>query len=541
MLSLVACGGGGGGGDGGDAPPANTPATLGDTVALTASGRLVSFDRAAPGTVNTSVAVAGLRTGETLLGIDTRPADGRLYALGSAGTIYVVDPATGNATQVSTLSATAGDDNPFTSLSGNNFAVDFNPAVDRLRVVSDSGQNLRINVDTGATITDGAINPAGASATAAAYTNSFAGTTSTQLYVLNGAAGRLQLQDPPNDGTLDAGVPLGVTADGANGFDIDARTNTGYAVLQVGNDVALYTINLRATTAAATRVAAIPGVGPLRGIALRAVAAPSVLGLTSGNRLLAFDPRSPNTITSNVAVSGLGAGETLVGIDFRPRDGLLWGLTGAGRLYTIDAGTGVATLRATLTADPADTTLPFTGLSGTVTSVDFNPAADRLRVITSTGQNLRIVVETQTVGGVTVTAGHTTTDLVLNRASGVPSIVASAYTNSFAGTTSTSLFNLEENADQLTLQSPPNDGTLTNVGPLGLDITGRAGFDIAGGSNGLALAALRSGTTGPFSLYSVTLSTGAARLYNNTSGNAAPSQIGGASGPADLVDIAVRL
>jgi hypothetical protein len=101
------------------------------------------------------------------------------------------------------------------------------------------------------------------------------------------------------------------------------------------------------------------------------------------------------------------------------------------------------------------------------------------------------------------------------------------------------LFNLDAAIDVLTLQAPPTDRSLTNVGALGTDISGMAGFDIAGGANGLALAALRSGANGPFTLYSVSLATGAATLYRNTSGNAALNQIGGASGPV-LLDIAIR-
>ena len=58
--------------------------------------------------------------------------------------------------------AATGDDNPYTALTGSQFGVDFNPVADRLRVISDSGLNLRINADTGATTTDGAINRAGA-------------------------------------------------------------------------------------------------------------------------------------------------------------------------------------------------------------------------------------------------------------------------------------------------------------------------------------------------------------------------------------------
>ncbi|KQP22701.1 DUF4394 domain-containing protein [Pseudorhodoferax sp. Leaf267] len=530
---LVACGG-----SGDDDEPGTVQ--VGDTIVLTSSDRLLSFNRAAPATQVGAIAVTGLASGETLLGIDMRPADGALYALASTGTLYTLDAATGKATRKSTLVALAGDSAPYAGLAGTQFAVDFNPAADRLRVVSNTGQNLRINVDTGETTTDGTITPTSTSVTAAAYTNSFAGTVATQLYGLDVAAGRLVLQDPPNDGVVNAGVPLGVVADAANGFDIDARNNIGYAALRVGGSTGLYTIDLAATGNAATRVAEIPGGEAVKGLALNMPAKLQTLALTADNRLVSFDPAAPNTLTANTAITGLQAGDTVLGVDFRPKDGLLYALATGGKLYTIDPATGAATLRATLAADPADATAPYAGLTAARYTVDFNPVADRLRAIGNDGQNLRIVVEAITTGGTTVPAGRTITDGVVNRA-GVPaSVIGSAYTNSFAGATATTLFNLDEASDVLTQQVPPNDGTQVNVGALGLDIGSAAGFDIAGGGNGVALAALRSGAAGPFSLYAVALPTGAATLYRNTSGNAAQSLIGGAGGPTNLIDLAVR-
>ena len=509
------------------APVASVP--VGDTLALTVSGKLISFGRGIPGGLVGSIAVTGVASGETLLGIDVRPADGRVYALGSRGTIYTIEPSTGVATLKSTLVATAGDDNPYTALSGTDFAVDFNPVADRLRVVGATGLNLRINVDTGAVITDGVITPTSGSAvvTAAAYTNAFAGTTTTQLFDLDAAAGQIFLQDPPNNGTLAVGRPLGVVGTTSNGFDIDPRTNTGYAALGTATASTLYTISL--ATGVATSVGVIGGGEAVRGLALRAPAAPSVLGLTTDNRLVAFDPRSPNTLTATLAITGLATGESVVGIDFRPADGQLYALTSGARIFTVDPNTGVGTLRVSLSADATDLTAPYTGLVGTAFSVDFNPMADRMRVIGATGQDLRINVDT----------GATTTDGDINRATVPPTVLAAAYTNSIAGATSTVLYDLEANSDVLAMQNPPNNGTLTNVGALGLDLAGMAGFDIGGGDNGLVLAAFRLGTTGPFSLYTISLTTGAATLFANTTGNPALSQIGGAGGPA-LRDIAIR-
>ena len=525
--TLAACGGGS---DDTPAPaPAPTPVPVGDTVALTASGRLVSFNRATPATLVGTVALSGLNSGESLLGIDVRPADGKLYALTSAGRIVTIDPSTGVATVKSSLQATAGDDNAFVMLTGAVYGVDFNPVADRMRVVSDAGQNLRINVDTGAVITDGVITPVSGTVRigASAYTNSFAGTTTTQLFDVDAVTSLLHLQDPPNNGTLAAGLPLGVTGTGSDGFDIDARNNAGWLALGSGSGAStLYRVSL--STGAATLVDTVAGGEAIAGLALMQSAAPTALGLTTDNRLVSFDPKTPTTLTATTAITGLAAGELVLGIDTRPVDGVLYALTSSGRIVTLDPATGAATARTTLAADPADLTTPYTALAGTVFSVDFNPVADRLRVISDAGQNLRINVDT----------GATTTDGAINRAIAA-TVHAAAYSNTFVGTTATTLFNLEGASDVLTQQVPPNDGTLVNVGAFGVDISGLAGFDIGGGANGLALAALRPSGSGPYLLYSVALTTGAATLYRNTSGDATLSQIGGASGPA-LRDLAIR-
>lgn len=452
--------------------------------------------------------------------------------MGSLGNIYTLEPSTGVATLKLALKAAAGDDNPFTALAGSNFGVDFNPAADRLRVVSDSDQSLRINVATGDTITDGNINLAGGAAvvTASAYTSAFSGTSLTELYALDAAAGTSFDQDPPNSGTLVNPVPLGATGAAVNGFDIDARTNVGYAAFAAGSTSSLYSIDIAAApgTPGATVVGVIAGGEAIMGLALAATAAPSAIGLTADNRLGAFDPKAPNALTATTAITGLGAGETVVGIDARPSDGLLYALSSAGKVYSVDAASGAATLKSTLAIDPADATAPtFTALAGSAFSVDFNPVVDRLRIVSDSGQNLRVNVDT----------GLVMADTDLARVSAPASVLASAYANNFVGATATMLLNLEQNTDALTLQAPPNDGTLADVGPLGVDISGSAAFDIGGGGNGLALAALRSAATGPHSLYAVSLVTGAATPYRAL--DAAAAQIGGASGPA-LIDLAIK-
>ena len=532
-LALTACGSDDD--DNNVAPVPTTPppasATVGDVVALTVSNRLISFDRAAPATIRTNVLVTGLQSGENLVGNDMRPVDGMLYGVGSTGRLYTLDPVTGAATNKSRLAADAADTtDAFTALAGTNFGVDFNPMADRLRIVSNTGQSLRINVDTGATTTDGSINGGAANTaiSASAYTNSFAGTGSTTLYGIDAVNNTLYTQNPPNNGTLANPVPLGIVAGAVNGFDIDARTNMGYMVATVGGARNLYGVNLAATTAPATLVGALGVTEDIRGIALRAAQTPVVLGLTDDNRLVGFKVGTPNTLDTNVTISGLAPGELVLGIDVRPRDNMLYGLTSTARLITIDPTTGVATVKATLAADATDTTLPYTAIAGTAFAVDFNPVADRLRVISNSGQNLRINVDT----------GATTTDGVINRAGVAPSVAAAAYTNSILNATTTQLFDVDSASSVLALQTPPNDGTLVNIGPLGVTIAGDGGMDIAGGANGLVLAALRTTNGGPTSLYRVDITTGAGTLIGGAA-NPAASRIG--SGMPGVKDIAIWL
>lgn len=268
IVGVAGCGGGND--DDGDGRVA-----VGDTILLTTDNQVRSINRNTPENVVGRVSITGLVSGERLLGIDYRPANGLLYGLGSVGGIYTLDPATGVAARVSTLRADVTDlTAPFTALSGSDFGLDFNPLVDRLRVVSNTGQNLRINVDTGDTTTDTALNQseAGVAApavTAAGYTNSFVGATATTLYVLDFGRGVLQVQNPPNNGTLATGVNLGFTGEAVNGFDIEARNNIGYVAVQTSLGVQLYRIDLTATANVSQRVGIINTADRIIGLALR--------------------------------------------------------------------------------------------------------------------------------------------------------------------------------------------------------------------------------------------------------------------------------
>lgn len=252
-------------------------------VGLTTGGNLITFDSANPATIQSTTSITGLG-GQTLLGIDRRPADGLLYGVGSGGTIFSVNPFSGVATTVSTLSV---------SLSGSTFGVDFNPVPDRLRLVSNTDQNLRINISTGATIVDGSLayslsDPnAGANPNivAAAYINNFAGALTTTLYGIDSALDTLVIQNPPNAGTLVTVGSLGVNTSALAAFEV-LQSGQAFAALTDPNELTsgLYSINLG--TGAATFLGEIGGGAAIYG--LTAVPEPEEYAAMGGAVLVAF-------------------------------------------------------------------------------------------------------------------------------------------------------------------------------------------------------------------------------------------------------------
>ncbi len=195
------------------------------------------FDLTAPGFAVTK-AITGLQAGETILGMDMRPATGQLYALGSSSRIYTVNLSSGAAVAVGTAAFTP-------ALSGTSFGFDFNPTVDRIRVVSNTGQNLRLDPNTGlVAVVDLPLNPGTPAVSSAAYTNNFAGATTTTLYVIDATTDKLYIQMPPNNGTLVEVGSLGINIGADNGFDIGGRTGKAYGLFSIGSITKLYTLDL---------------------------------------------------------------------------------------------------------------------------------------------------------------------------------------------------------------------------------------------------------------------------------------------------------
>lgn len=225
--------------------------------AVSTSNELLIFNPSQSAPTLISKPITGIQAGESILGIDMRPLNGQLFAIGSSSRLYSINASSGAA-------AVIGGGPLSTLLVGTQFGFDFNPTVDRIRIVSNTGQNLRINPADGVVINDLPITLATANVSGAAYTNNFTGATTTVLFDIDALGDRLYRQDPPNNGMLvDVGA-LGINVESTNGFDIGGTSGVAYGIFTVGNVQRLYTVNL--TTGAATAGATITT--PVRGFAL---------------------------------------------------------------------------------------------------------------------------------------------------------------------------------------------------------------------------------------------------------------------------------
>ncbi|MEN9226919.1 MAG: DUF4394 domain-containing protein [Thermostichus sp. DRC_bins_24] len=222
-----------------------------------------------------------------------------------------------------------------------------------------------------------------------------------------------------------------------------------------------------------------------------------LVALSGGNRLTLI--RSTDaSVQGSLRVTGVNG--NLIGIDVRPANGALYGLTDTNILYTINLQTGAAVAASTLS-------IPFSG--GTLSGMDFNPVPDRLRVVGSNGRNLRINVDT----------GEVIEDSMLafgpaELQTTPPRITAAAYLNSVAGAQSTQLLNIDGERNLLVLQNPPNDGILTPIGPLGVNFGPVGGFDIRTDASGMNTGFAIGGST----LYQIDLDSGRATALGTVPG-----------------------
>jgi len=250
---------------------------------LTSTGNLVTFDSSTPGTIASSLPISGLG-GDTLLGIDRRPATGILYGLGSGSHLYTINTATGTATAVGPAFSPA--------LSGTAFGFDFNPVPDRIRVTSTDASNFRLNPNDGTVAgTDTSLTYAAGDSGAglaprivgSAYTNNFNGTAVTTLFGIDSNRNVLVMQGgpngapSPNGGVLSTiGTGLGFDTSDLVGFDISGTSGVAFVslVAPTGGAAQLFAINL--STGTATLVGTIGNGLTLTGLAAGVGSAPTV-------------------------------------------------------------------------------------------------------------------------------------------------------------------------------------------------------------------------------------------------------------------------
>ncbi len=523
---------------------------------LTADGNLAFAIDGQPDTPTSALPVLGLMTGDVLVAIDVRPQNGRLYGLGQnpkLGTVrlYHLD-IYGAAVRATSVGEAGGfvdaNGNPLLILA-QAFDIDFNPTVDRLRVIASNGLNFRMNPNNGALIDgnfnitmnppagvnpDASLNGGGGGAMGTAYTNNAINVSVTTQYTLDHLNDTLYIQNPPNAGTLVAalpitsnGAPLNFSADG--GLDIEpgisvtssgsAAQGSAAAALTVGGQSRLYRINLADGT---TQLQG--SLGGLNVVDIAVVNLPATVNTLSlsGTQLARFALAAPGAVaTANV--TGVVAGERLVAIDQRPNTAQLYALgidanNDRGTIYVLEPQSAGGTALASPVGAPGriqyfDENSVAVDLSDLPVGLDFNPFVDRIRIVDASGLNARANPN----DGAPID-GNGSVPLVNPdgpvQAQVGTQLVATAYTSNFTMPTATTQYTLDQFAAQLFIQNPPNGGNQTL--PLALTIGGApfvfssdTGFDIPPGPT----SAMQNTPAPGLGYFTANSPAGAATLY----------------------------
>lgn len=564
------------------APPTPTPVAM--VYGVRNGNELVRFSPSTPGTVQS---LGGFPlAGDSIIGLDRRPSDNNLYAVSASGRVFQVTLSGASNSpflqEIQPIFLNDAAAPPLPDATRRNF--DFNPAADALRIIGDDGTNLR--VPTAAltnpapapavnTLVDGRMGYA-QGVTAAAYTNNnpSVGNVGTELFVID-TVNDVLYEQAANQGELSFVATL---KDGDNGgapFDLDAVN--GYDIFQASNgDNEHYVVASPAGMGAALLYSLVPSTGTLTQIAAVLSNGMEIANNAGGLVVFELDPESPTGQTRtafildtsgaadvirqhdfftdgvgnpagrrNFAINGLQPGERLVGIDARTTPQTTIPQNVAGTPGTFDTLYGVTTANRVValpitdfaangTMTVAEAATLSTSLQGGTFGVDFNPPADLLRIVSDTGQNLRVNLQLgREIEGQARNPGFAFVDrstrVVLNADGDGPEIAATAYRA--APVNGTFQFALDARDSSLARVVVPNDGALQRVGSLGVNIAAlEQSFDIAGANDSLALASLRVNAANRSALYSINLTTGMASLIGSI----------GAAGSAPVDVITVR-
>ena len=269
----------------------------------------------------------------------------------------------------------------------------------------------------------------------------------------------------------------------------------------------IFTIKLKGAIATAILVAS--------GLTAAVNANETLWVLTQNQNIVKIKASRPGQALDRKTLTGLPTNDQLLGIDYRVAYGKLFTFSDKGVLYTIDTGTGALTPITRPESQGTVSAVSFTRFSGEF-GFDFNPAADRIRVVNPRRENLRLHPETGSVAATDPNLVYAPTDPNADQA---PRIGAAAYTYNTKNDKLTTNYAIDLALGNLVLQGShegdptvvsPNKGVLFTVGPLGLGPLARASFDIADVSN-RALAALKPAATGKTRLYEINLETGKAK------------------------------
>ena len=525
--------------------------TANDVLAVTADNAcLVRFSLSDPSTV---LAVGSLDVAGSVVGLDFRPASGELYALTDMGQLVLVDPMTAETTLVT---ASIGE------LTGARYDIDFNPAANALRLISDARQNFRMGSPA---LVENAQQQALVDGTfgylqgvvATAYTNVNPGQEGTQMFVIS-ADSRTFFQQNPNVGLLTRIGGLFPSAEsvdvkGYNVFTTEGGMNEHYAVFEVDGNVGLYGINPE--TAATTLIKPLPA--PEAGGNYMDLVVNDVTDEPALREFIVFEQSADDDFVLRIVelnpadsmpgmalagydetlpVTGLVEGDVIVGFDLRTTspegaDDGLYAVAQSGRIYLLEESDP---LILPPEAQAMEIATLATDLSGTRFDIDFNPRADLLRIIGDAGQNLRVNLdEDRVLADEARAAGFAFADGTVRLGDTmVPAPVAVAYRAApmqLEGVIPSLDFQyvIDARNSGLARVAVPNDGALVAVGDglleglvLPTDGAIQQTMDIA--QSGTAYAALRTSAGAGSMLYTLNLLAGTAEQVGPIGGTANP-------------------